>query len=111
MAAKDKTKIVVLVDKEGKGLKFSSKNKPEMYTLLAEYMQSSGNLKGTVLTEQQTGFDLLPPGEKPGPEPTSSSSHKRHRSMSAASTASDTTDKKETESSKPLPKHIRKIKH
>lgn len=37
-AAADSQHIVVLVDKEGRGIKFSSKNKPEMYTQLADYM-------------------------------------------------------------------------
>lgn len=65
-----------------------------MYSLLADYLQSSGLLKNTILDEEQAGFDLLPPGEKPGRAPESDSNlHKKvHTKQSAEETDDSTMD-------------------
>ena len=76
-AAASSQRVVVLLDKEGRGIKFSSKNKPEMYTLLADFLQTAGNFMGTVLDEEQAGFELLPTGERPGRAPDAANSHHR----------------------------------
>jgi len=118
-AASDSSHVVVLVDKEGRGIKFSSKNKPEMFVQLADYLQSVGSIKGTILDEEQAGFDLLPAGERPGRVPESASTgHRRKRNSAAHSAAqihavarSADSFGNEGEAAPALPKHIRKIKH
>lgn len=55
----------VLLDPTGRALKFSSKNKTELFTDLANFLQYNGDYRTPAMREDLAGFDLLPPGQRP----------------------------------------------
>lgn len=58
-------KLAVLVDPSGRAIKFSEKNKPELFSDLADFVQGNGDSTTPVMREDLAGFDLLPPGQRP----------------------------------------------